>query len=84
MPTWYESRTETCTPTAIAGSQDAGNSGTTDGVFNVRLSNPSAFTVTADYATEDDTAVTDEDYVAAEMVKAFLNSIEYRQRFGQP
>jgi hypothetical protein len=24
------------------------------------------------------------DYVAAEMVKAFINSAEYRQRFGTP
>ena len=40
-----------------------GNSGTVDAVFTVRLSNPSAFTVTLDYETEDDAAVADDDYV---------------------
>ncbi|PYS45762.1 MAG: hypothetical protein DMF68_21205, partial [Acidobacteria bacterium] len=39
-------------------SQNEGNSGTTNFVFNVTLSAPSGFTVTVDYATADGTATT--------------------------
>src|SRR6185295_14876694 len=42
-----------------------GNNGTTNAVFTVTLSNPSASTVTVDYATSDGSATTaDNDYVA--------------------
>ena len=41
-----------------------GNTGTTDAVFTVTLSQPSAQTVTVDYTTVDGTAIAGEDYVA--------------------
>ena len=54
------------------GSQDEGNTGTTDLVFQVTLSAPSGSTVMVDYTTTDISAIAGSDYVAASDTVTFM------------